>query len=65
MTTKAAYEFLKPLLAQYSPEEKEALCRLILEQNNPRKKRRSKYDSIPTVAEYKRKLINGYFRRRN
>jgi hypothetical protein len=63
MTTKAAYEFLKPLLAQYTPEEKDDLCRMISEQNKPKpKKRKSIYDHIPTVAEYKRKLINTYFK---
>lgn len=63
MTTKAAFQFLKPLLGQFTPEEKEELCRMIA--NNSEKvpkKRKGRYDHIPSVADYKRMLINTYFK---
>lgn len=59
MNAQTAYQFLKPSLEQLTERQKEKLCELI--SGKPKKTKR-KYDPVPTVKEYEKRLLETIFK---
>lgn len=61
MNPKTAYQFLKASLEQFTDQEKEELCTLILGKPAIPKRKKKRCDPVPTVAEYEKRLLAGNF----
>lgn len=63
MTAEATYKFLKPSLEQLSQEEKEALCRLINGDPQPKKVKAKKKikDPVHSAEYYEKRLLETVF----